>query len=127
MPNRVPMTHPGIGLREEFFEPLGITQSAAAAATGIPQSRLSEILAGRRSITADTAVRLGRYFNVDPTNWLNLQTHFDIETLERTQRAELRKITPRNPAPFAGVNQGLKESAAGKLVSRGSFARHAKA
>ncbi|HVT30236.1 MAG TPA: HigA family addiction module antitoxin [Lacipirellulaceae bacterium] len=76
------MRHPGVILREEFFEPLKITQSAATEATGIPQSHLSEILAGRRSITADTAVRLGRYFNVDPMNWLNLQALFDIDELE---------------------------------------------
>lgn len=89
------MTHPGTILREEYFEPLGITQSEAAKATGIPQSRLSEILAGRRSITVDTAVRLGRYFGVDPTNWLNLQTQYDIDEVERTYRAELKRITTR--------------------------------
>lgn len=75
--------HPGIILRTEFFEPLTITQLAAAKATGIPQSRLSEILAGRRSITPDTAARLGRYFRVDPRNWLNLQVAFDLWKLEQ--------------------------------------------
>jgi addiction module HigA family antidote len=74
--------HPGIILRTEFFEPLGITQVAAAQATGIPQSRLSQILAGRRAITPDTAARLGRYFRVDPRNWLNLQVAFDLWQLE---------------------------------------------
>ena len=75
--------HPGLILRTEFFEPLGITQLAAAQATGIPQSRLSLILAGRRSITPDTAARLGRYFQVDPRSWLNLQVGFDLWQLER--------------------------------------------
>jgi addiction module HigA family antidote len=65
-------------LKAEFFVPLKITQSAAAHATGIPQSRLSELLAGRRLITADTAARLGRYFGVDPRYWLNLQSTFDL-------------------------------------------------
>ena len=74
--------HPGLILRTEFFEPLGITQVAAAQATGIPQSRLSQILAGRRAITPDTAARLGRYFRVDPRNWLNLQVAFDLWQLE---------------------------------------------
>jgi addiction module HigA family antidote len=74
--------HPGIILRTEFFEPLGITQVAAAQATGIPQSRLSQILAGRRAITPDTAARLGRYFRVDPRKWLNLQGAFDLWQLE---------------------------------------------
>jgi addiction module HigA family antidote len=55
---------------------------AAAQATGIPQSRLSQILAGRRAITPDTAARLGRYFRVDPRNWLNLQVAFDLWQLE---------------------------------------------
>ena len=66
MPTKIPMTHPGATLREEYFAPLGVTQIAAAKATGIPQSRLSEIFAGRRAITADTAARLGRFFKVDP-------------------------------------------------------------
>ncbi|MDO8545694.1 MAG: HigA family addiction module antitoxin [Opitutaceae bacterium] len=81
--------HPGIILRTEFFEPMEITQLAAAKATGIPQSRLSEILAGRRSITPDTAARLGRYFRVDPRNWLNLQVAFDLWTLEQASGRQL--------------------------------------
>ncbi len=83
--------HPGLILRTEFFEPLGITQVAAAQATGIPQSRLSQILAGRRSITPDTAARLGRYFQVDPRNWLNLQVAFDLWQLERQSGRRLNQ------------------------------------
>lgn len=94
MTKKVSLTHPGIILREEFFSPLGITQLAAAKATGIPQSRLSEILAGRRSITADTAARLGRYFQVDPRNWLNLQSTYDLWTFERDHRRELEQVHP---------------------------------
>lgn len=87
--------HPGSILRSEFFEPLGITQLAAARATGIPQSRLSQILAGRRSITPDTAARLGRYFGVDPRNWLNLQVAFDLWKLEQEQGRQLsRDVKP---------------------------------
>jgi addiction module HigA family antidote len=81
--------HPGIILRSEFFEPLGITQLAASKATGIPQSRLSEILAGRRAISPDTAARLGRYFRVDPRNWLNLQVAFDLWKLEQESGRQL--------------------------------------
>jgi addiction module HigA family antidote len=81
--------HPGIILRTEFFEPLSITQLAAAKATGIPQSRLSEILAGRRSISPDTAARLGRYFRVDPRNWLNLQVAYDLWKLEQESGPQL--------------------------------------
>lgn len=69
-----------------------ITQLAAARATGIPQSRLSEILSGRRSITADTAARLGRFFGVDPRNWLNLQMTYDLREYEREHRQELARV-----------------------------------
>ena len=82
-------THPGIILRTEFFEPMRITQLAASRATGIPQSRLSEILAGRRAISPDTAARLGRYFRVDPRNWLNLQVAFDLWKLEQESGPQL--------------------------------------
>ena len=88
------LTHPGHILRDEFFDPLGITQLAAAKATGIPQSRLSEILAGRRSITADTAARLGRFFQVDPRNWLNLQAAYDLREMEREHGRELARVLP---------------------------------
>jgi antitoxin HigA-1 len=88
------LIHPGIILREEFFEPLGVTQLAAAKATGIPQSRLSEILAGRRSITADTAARLGCYFQVDPRSWLNLQAAYDLREVERSSAKALARIHP---------------------------------
>ena len=95
MTTKIDRTHPGIILRDEFFKPMGITQVAAAKATGIPQSRLSEILAGRRSITADTAARLGRFFGVDPRNWLNLQVAFDLWKLERDCGARLaREVKP---------------------------------
>ena len=94
MTTKISMTHPGVILREEYFEPLGLTQLAAAKATGIPQSRLSEILAGRRSITADTAARLGRYFGVDSRNWLNLQSAYDLWLVERDQAKALAKVRP---------------------------------
>jgi len=89
---KLPLTHPGLILRDEFFGPMGITQLAAAKATGIPQSRLSELLAGRRAITADTAARLGRFFGVDARNWLNLQTTFDLLEYERSHERELARV-----------------------------------
>jgi len=94
MTKKITMTHPGIILREEFFEPLGITQLAAAKATGIPQSRLSEILGGRRAITADTAARLGRFFRVDPRSWLNLQVAYDLWQVEREHGQEIARVHP---------------------------------
>jgi addiction module HigA family antidote len=94
MTKKMPLNHPGLILREEFFRPLGIAQLAAAKATGIPQSRLSEILAGRRSITADTAARLGRFFQIDPRNWLNLQAAYDLRKVERAHGRELARVHP---------------------------------
>ena len=94
MSKPAPFTHPGLILRDEFFEPLGVTQLAAAKATGIPPSRLSEILAGRRSITAETAARLGRFFRVDPRNWLNLQSAYDLREVERAHGQALARVLP---------------------------------
>ncbi|MDR2863584.1 MAG: HigA family addiction module antidote protein [Puniceicoccales bacterium] len=70
--------HPGIILRDLYLAEMGFSQTTVAKATGIPQSRLSEICAGRRGISADTALRLGKFFDVDPQGFINLQTHYDL-------------------------------------------------
>lgn len=72
-------TTPGEILDEEFLKPLGLTQYRLAKDIGVPPRRVNEIIKGQRAITADTALRLGRYFNMAPQFWLNLQTHFDLE------------------------------------------------
>ena len=71
--------HPGEVLLEEFLEPLGISQYRLAKDTSVSARRINEIVHGARSITADTALRLGRYFGTSAQYWLNLQTHFDLE------------------------------------------------
>ena len=71
--------HPGDVLKEEFLAPLNITAYKLCKATLIPQTRISEILRGNRSITADTALRLSNYFGNSPYVWLGLQNDFDIE------------------------------------------------
>ncbi len=71
--------HPGEVLSEEFLIPLGITPYRLAQAIGVQQSRIGQIIAGTRGISADTAIRLGRYFSVTPQFWLNLQTMYDLE------------------------------------------------
>jgi len=71
-------THPGEILREEYLEPLRLSARQLAAAIGVPANRMSEIARKRRGITADTAVRLGRYFRTDPRFWLNAQTAHDL-------------------------------------------------
>ena len=66
-------------LAEEFLKPMGISQYRLARDIGVPPRRINEIVKGQRTITADTALRLGRYFRMDPQFWLNLQTHYDLE------------------------------------------------
>jgi len=71
--------HPGEVLLEEFLVPMELSQSALARGIAVPPRRINEIVHGNRSVTADTALRLGRYFGVSPQFWLNLQGHFDLE------------------------------------------------
>ena len=71
--------HPGDVLKEEFLTPLGISAYRLSMDIGVPQTRISEILKGNRSITADTALRLSKYFGNSPNFWLGLQNDFDIE------------------------------------------------
>jgi len=74
--------HPGEILLEDFLKPLEISQYALAKAISVPARRINEIVQGKRGITADTALRLGRYFGVSPQSWMNLQSHYDLELAE---------------------------------------------
>ncbi|MEV6216585.1 HigA family addiction module antitoxin [Nocardia sp. NPDC051833] len=86
--------HPGEVLMEDFIEPLGITQHRVAVAIGVPPRRINEIVHGKRRITADTALRLGRYFGTSDLFWLNLQNRYDLE-IERDAIGEaLAAIQP---------------------------------
>ncbi|NIR51787.1 HigA family addiction module antidote protein [candidate division KSB1 bacterium] len=71
--------HPGEILKEEFLDEMGITQYRLARDINVPPRRINEIVQGKRSITADTALRLGRYFGISPQFWINLQAHYDLE------------------------------------------------
>jgi addiction module HigA family antidote len=71
--------HPGEILLTEFLEPLGISQYRLAKDIGVSPRRINEIVHGRRAITADTALRLGRFLNMEAQFWLNLQSHYDME------------------------------------------------
>jgi antitoxin HigA-1 len=75
-------THPGEVLAAEYLEPLNLTARALARELNIPGNRLSEIIAGRRGVSADTAIRLGRYFGTEPRFWLNLQQAHDLSKAE---------------------------------------------
>ena len=84
--------HPGEVLREEFLTPLGISAYRLCMDIGVPQTRISEILKGNRSITADTALRLSKYFGNTPNFWLGLQNDFDIEEELLQKGADLKQI-----------------------------------
>ena len=75
----IPPIHPGEILKEEFLEPLGLSQYRVAVDISVPPRRINEIVHGKRAISADTALRLARYFGTTDRFWLNLQTHYDLE------------------------------------------------
>ncbi|OUN88813.1 MULTISPECIES: HigA family addiction module antitoxin [Enorma] len=85
---------PGELLREEFLVPLGISQYRLAKETGIPVQRIGQIVLGRRSITADTDLRLCRFFGLSDGYWLRAQAAYDIEVARRKLEPELSKIRP---------------------------------
>jgi addiction module HigA family antidote len=80
--------HPGEVLREDYLAPLGMSVNALAVALGVPATRIHEIVKERRSITADTAARLARYFGGDATSWLVMQANYDLKTLPTRQEIE---------------------------------------
>ena len=89
--------HPGDVLKEEFLTPLGISAYRLCMDIGVPQTRISEILKGNRSITADTALRLSKYFGNTPNFWLGLQNDFDIEEELLIKGSDLKFIKRYSP------------------------------
>lgn len=87
-------THPGEVLAEEFMEPFALSARALAAALGVPPNRVTAIVNGDRSVTADTAIRLGRYFGTTSQFWLNLQQARDLSVAETAK--DYREIKPRS-------------------------------
>ncbi len=83
--------HPGEILLEEFLNPMEITQYRLAKDIKVDPRRVNEIVHGKRSITADTAYRLGRYFGMSPQFWLNLQSHYDLEVLDMESGDEIKR------------------------------------
>ncbi len=90
--------HPGEILFDEFLQPLGVTQHRLAVSIGVPPRRINEIVHGKRRITADTALRLARYFGTSDRFWLNLQTRYDLETERDNLGEALDQISPLPPA-----------------------------
>ena len=79
MSKKIPPVHPGEILKEEFLDPMEITQYRISKDINVPPRRINEIIHCKRSISADTALRLGRYFGISPQFWINLQAHYDLE------------------------------------------------
>ncbi len=90
--NKLKNIHPGEILQEEFLKPMGITAYKLSQAIGVPQTRTSQILKGRRKITADTALRLSKFFGTSTKFWLGLQNDFDIEEEKENLKKELELI-----------------------------------
>lgn len=91
---RLPNIHPGEVLLEEFLKPMSISQYRLAKVIGVPAMRISEICAGKRTVTADTALRLARAFGTTAGFWLGLQADYDTEEAEKIAGDTLKKIIP---------------------------------
>jgi addiction module HigA family antidote len=93
--DRLPNPHAGEILAEEFLKPLGLSQSGLARAIGVPPRRINEIVLGRRAVTADTDLRLGRYFGMSDGFFLRLQTAYELEEQKQRMGDVLARIAPR--------------------------------
>ena len=89
-----PPTHPGEVLMEDFIEGFGITQNKLAVSIGVPPRRINEIVHGKRGITADTALRLAKYFGTSAEFWINLQSHYELDLAEDRVGEQIAAITP---------------------------------
>ncbi len=102
MPKKIkimPPIHPGETLREDFLKPLGLTANRLAIELQVPATRVNDIVRGKRAITADTALRLARYFGTTPQFWINLQTNYDLEQAQDARGAEIAdRIRPQHAA-----------------------------
>ena len=98
MDDKIPPIHPGEILMEEFLVPMGVTQNRLAVSIGVPPRRINEIVHGKRGITADTAIRLARYFGTSEEFWMNLQSHYELRLEGRALRDQIEAIAPLQTA-----------------------------
>jgi len=99
--------NPGEILREDFLEPLGISINQLSRDLSVPPNRISEIVNGKRAITADTALRLQRYFGIEAQFWLNLQTEYDLRIMKRKIWADIE----RRIIPVKDIDESLRQRA----------------
>ncbi len=91
--------HPGVVLKADLLEPLGMSVNKLAEALHVPPNRLSQIISGKRGISPDTSLRLARYFGFTPEYWLNMQAQYDLEIIRRRSMRQIEKeIKPREAA-----------------------------
>jgi addiction module HigA family antidote len=95
MAKRLPPIHPGEVLREEFLGPMKLTPYALAQACGVPRTRIERLAREETPVTADTALRLARYFGTTAEFWMGMQAQYDLERARDATEAALRKIKPR--------------------------------
>jgi len=100
MAKKLKPVHPGEILRKEFMKPLGLSMNKMAMDLRVPMTRIAEIVAERRSVTADSALRFARHFKNSPTFWMNLQSRYDLEVAEDEIAAKVeRDVQPLETAP----------------------------
>lgn len=92
--NKMRPIHPGEILSEEYLKPLEMSSNQLATALGVPANRISDIVRGERAVTADTALRLGRFFDTTPEFWMNLQQAYELRIEEVASRKEIAAIKP---------------------------------
>lgn len=92
--DRIDPIHPGEILLEDFINGFGITQHKLAVSIGVPPRRINEIVHGKRAVTADTAIRLARYFGTSEEFWMNLQSNYELRLERRSLREKVAAITP---------------------------------
>lgn len=98
MAKKLPPVHPGEILREEFLKPLKLTPYAVAAALEVPRTRIERLAREEKPVTADTALRLGRFFGTGAAFWMNIQARFDLETAEDELASTINKLPVYNAA-----------------------------
>lgn len=116
------MRHPGVVLSEDFMQPNHLSQYRVAVDMGVPPRRINQIVHGQRAITADTALRLARYFGTEPEHWMDLQARWDLaralDGLPPDWEREVRVFDPSAPRPTRGRPRKQSASAAAPDVGR---------